>query len=212
MQKVVKMTRTAAQWDRRYDVKRAIWSHQVNPALRTYVAHFAPGRALDLGAGEGRSSIWLAKQGWFVTAIDFSSVPLAKAEAYAAEAGVTDRITLQVADLTKLTPEKSSYDLVCLIFLHLSREDMPGVVGKAVDALRPGGAFVLLGHDETNLTNGFGGPQDPNYLYGPEDILKAAGPALQVSEAKRVERTLETPSGPRTAVDCWVSGERRRMF
>ncbi|MEM0946227.1 MAG: class I SAM-dependent methyltransferase [Pseudomonadota bacterium] len=205
------MPRTVAEWDRRYSVKRSIWSHKTNPALRTHVAPIAPGRPLDLGAGKGRSTIWLAKQGWHVAAVDFSSVALAKAEGYAVEAGDSGRIALQSADVTKTTPEEFSFDLVCLMYLHLSHDDMPVIVGKAVDARGPVGAFVLLGHDEINLKHGFGGPHEPNCFYGPEDILEAAGPALSVSETTRVESTRETAFGPRPAIECWVTSQRKPM-
>lgn len=211
MQKVSKLTRAAAEPGRRYSVNRPIWSRDIRPALRTLVSLLAPERTRDLGAGESRSAIWLAEQGGNLRAIDFSSVASIKAEEFAAEAEIIERIAFKVTDVTKITPERSSYVLVRLIYLHLSRDVMPTVVRKTFDALRSGGAFVLLGHNETNHTHAFGGLQDPGYLHGPQDIFEATAPILQVSRAKRVDRTVGAPSWPRTAIDYWLKGNRKGM-
>lgn len=206
MQRNIKATRTVAQWDRRYSVKRPIWSLDPSLELIKSVSPLVPGRALDLGAGEGRNAIWLAEQGWHVTAIDFSAVAIAKAGEFAAEANVSGRVQFEVADLTSIRPTKSIYDLVCLVYLHLPWDSMQDVVRSAVDALRPGGTFVLLGHDETNIENGYGGPQDPDILYGPRRIVQAAGEQLEVIDASRIKRTVEKTVGTRVAIDCFVHG------
>ena len=57
-------------WNRHYLEKGLVWSAEPNRFLVEEVADLAPGRALDLGAGEGRNAIWLAERGWRVTAVD----------------------------------------------------------------------------------------------------------------------------------------------
>src|SRR5699024_10261495 len=61
-----------ADWDRRYSGTQ-LWSGEPNRTLVDEIAEMAPGRALDVGAGEGGDAIWLAERGWTVTASDISS-------------------------------------------------------------------------------------------------------------------------------------------
>lgn len=81
----------AREWDRFYigdgdDTPH--WSGQPNPSLVTEASTLHPGRALDVGCGEGGDAIWLASHGWQVTAIDPSRVALGRAQAAARAAGV----------------------------------------------------------------------------------------------------------------------------
>ena len=71
-------------WDERYSSASSIWSGNPNPQLVAEVAGLAPGRALDIGAGEGADALWLAQQGWTVTAVDISTVALERAAALTA--------------------------------------------------------------------------------------------------------------------------------
>ena len=73
-------TAQAAEWDERYSEREgAMWSGRPNGRLLAEVADLAPGRALDVGCGEGADAIWLARSGWTVTAIDISDVALSRA-------------------------------------------------------------------------------------------------------------------------------------
>ncbi len=65
-----------AFWDARYGTADRIWSGKPNPQLVADTAELAPGRALDVGAGEGADAIWLAERGWTVDALDISGVAL----------------------------------------------------------------------------------------------------------------------------------------
>ena len=110
-------------------------------------AGFLPGRALDLGAGEGADSIWLAEQGWWVTAVDISSTALDRAAAAASgRPSIHGRIDWLATDLAQWQPE-GRYDLVSSFFLH-SPVDFPrtAVLRRAAGAVVPGGHFLLVGH------------------------------------------------------------------
>lgn len=64
----------AAEWDARYSERDgAMWSGRPNGRLVAEVADLAPGRALDVGCGEGADAIWLAQHGWTVSAIKIGS-------------------------------------------------------------------------------------------------------------------------------------------
>src|SRR5438067_5151555 len=80
----------AADWDMRYGEREgAMWSGRPNGRLVAEIADLTPGRALDVGCGEGADAIWLARRGWTVTAIDISDVAVRRARAAAELAGVT---------------------------------------------------------------------------------------------------------------------------
>src|SRR3954468_20682622 len=95
---------TARFWDQRYAEREQIWSGRVNPVLASVAAELPPGRALDLGCGEGGDAVWLADHGWAVTAVDISSTALDRARRAAEGAGVGDRITFERHDLAESFP------------------------------------------------------------------------------------------------------------
>src|ERR1022692_4898294 len=66
------------EWDKRYAGQELVWTAEPNRFVVAELKDLAPGRALDLGAGEGRNAVWLASAGWQVTAVDFSAVGLDK--------------------------------------------------------------------------------------------------------------------------------------
>ena len=166
-----------------------------------------PGRALDLAAGEGRNSVWLAARGWRVTAVDFSRVGLDKGRKLSADHGIGDgQVDWVVADLSEYTPARSAFDLVLIAYLQVGAALRDQVLAGAAAALVPGGT-LLVGHDLANLTEGTGGPSSPDVLYTPGAIT-AALPGLRIRRAERVRRTVDRDSGPATAVDTLVRAER----
>ena len=85
-------------WEDHYRRRGRVWSGRPNPVLVDVVGSLRPGTALDLGCGEGGDAIWLARQGWRVTAVDVSATALDRAAADAATAGVADRIDFRQHD------------------------------------------------------------------------------------------------------------------
>lgn len=194
-------------WNDRYAATDLVWTAAPNRTFAAEVSSLPPGSALDLGAGEGRNAIWLAKEGWAATAVDFSDVALDKARQLAEASGV--EIEIVVADVTSYTPPVDTYDLVAVIYLHLPAKERTGVHRRAAAALAPGGTLIVLGHDTTNLTDGHGGPQDPEVLFTPDDVVSDLEPTgLTVTKAERVHRTVTTPDGDRIAIDALVTARR----
>jgi SAM-dependent methyltransferase len=146
----VKGESDAAFWDARYQESHRIWSGKPNAALVRETAGLAPGRALDLGCGEGADAIWLARQGWEVTATDISQVALDRAAGQATAAGVADRIDWQRHDLGASFPA-GSFDLVSAQFLHSRGDSMPRerILRAAAAAVAPGGVLLIVGHSGT---------------------------------------------------------------
>ncbi|MGY4971081.1 class I SAM-dependent methyltransferase [Streptomyces nigrescens] len=133
-------------WDARYAESDRIWSGRPNAALVREAGDLTPGRALDLGCGEGADALWLAERGWEVTAVDISRVALDRAAGHAAATAVADRITWQHCDLGTAFPA-GTFDLVTAQFLH-SHSDMPreDILRKAAGAVAPGGVLLIVGH------------------------------------------------------------------
>ena len=156
-------------WDARYAGQQLVWSAEPNRFLVAEIGDSSPGRALDLGCGEGRNAIWLAEQGWTVTGVDFSKVALDKARRLAAARHVS--VAWELADLNAYTPPDEQFDLVIVMYLHLVAEPRHVVFGRAAAAVAPGGTLLVVGHDLTNLDAGWGGPRDPSVLYGPDDVV-----------------------------------------
>ncbi len=176
----------ATAWDARYAESELVWSAGPNQFVARECADLAPGVALDLAAGEGRNAIWLARQGWDVTAVDFSQVALDKGARVAGDTAVA----WVCADATTWVPDRR-YDLAVLAYLQLAAAPRAAACRVAFDALAPGGTFLLVAHDSTNLTEGTGGPQDPRVLYTADDVLAdLEGRAYDVRLAGRVERVV----------------------
>jgi SAM-dependent methyltransferase len=192
-------------WDRRYETSELVWTASPNRFVVEELTGLEPGRALDLGTGEGRNAVWMAERGWRVTAVDFSPVGLAKAARLAEARGVAvDWVTF---DLRDYRPPTATFDLVLVAYLHLRPLARAGVLQSAAEALAPGGTLLVVGHDATNLTEGVGGPQDPDVLYTPESIV-ADLRGLNIRRAERVRRPVETDTGIRDAVDTLVRAQR----
>jgi SAM-dependent methyltransferase len=133
-------------WEQHYGERDRIWSGRVNIQFASVVEGLPPGRALDLGCGEGGDSVWLAEHGWQVTAVDISTTALERARTEATSRGVADRITFEQHDLSDSFP-KGSYDLVSAQFLHSTvRLERPRILQDAADAVAPGGTLVIVDH------------------------------------------------------------------
>lgn len=135
----------AVFWEEFYGGKSR-WSGNPNQLLVDEVAELAPGTALDLGCGEGGDAIWLAEQGWTVTAVDIAQTGIDAAIGHAAEAGVGDRISWERHDLSESFPQ-GSFDLVSACYLQ-SPVELPrtAILRAAAGAVAPGGTLVIVGH------------------------------------------------------------------
>jgi SAM-dependent methyltransferase len=149
--------------------------------------------------------VWLAARGWKVTAVDFSGVAVAKGRRLAEAAGV--EVEWVVADLLDHQPAPAGFDVVVLAYLHLPAADTATVLGRAAQALAPGGVVVVVGHDVTNIADGVGGPQDPSLLYTPQTIAGHLD-GLLVDRAERVSRPVTGETGTRDAIDTLVRAHR----
>lgn len=191
-------------WDQRYRQKELLWSAEPNRFLVEVVFGLDPGRAYDLAGGEGRNAVWLAEQGWSVTVVDWSAVALEKGRQLAESRGVG--VHFEEADLLDWVPQER-VDLVAVVYLQLPPRERHVVWRAAVDALVAGGTLAVIGHDSSNLEEGYGGPQSPTVLYTADEVVEVLGDRIEVTRAERVERPVETEDGAtRVALDNVVVG------
>ena len=196
-------------WDERYGTSDLVWSATPNQFLEAEVTGLASGRALDVACGEGRNALWLATKGWKVTAVDFSAEGIATGRRRAEEIGVS--VDWVVADVVEWEPEPGAFDLVAIAYLQLPEEPLRTVLGHAARALARRGTLIAVGHDRSNLIDGYGGPQYPDVLWTVEEIeqgIGAGGVDVSVEKAEVVDRRVTTDDGERVALDTLVRVSR----
>lgn len=183
-------------WDERYEGSELMWSVEPNVFLPPLVEGVAPGTALDVACGEGRNAIWLARQGWDVTAFDFSAVGIDKAATLAGDADVK----WIVADATEFEPTKK-FNIVIMFYLHLPTVPFTQAFAHAVDSLAPGGTLFAVGHALSNIEDGVGGPPYPEILWTIDGITPLLT-GLDVIELEERERWVDAVDA--TAIDLVV--------
>ena len=134
-----------ADWDRRYGDER-IWSGNPNGTLVIEVGDLAPGRALDVGAGEGADALWLAERGWTVTANDISQRALDRLAAEATRRGLA--VECHRADANELDAfSTAAFDLVSAQYASIPRTPDGRAVHNLLNAVAPGGTLLVVSHD-----------------------------------------------------------------
>lgn len=205
------VTNPSGFWDARYGEKDRIWSGRPNQALVAEASDLHPGRALDLGAGEGADAIWLAERGWQVTAVDVSQVALDRGAVEAEHAGVAALIEWQRHDLTKTFPA-GEYDLVTAQYLHAPAPAFPRreILARAAAAVAPGGVLLVVGH--ATFPAWLENPPNLVLPLATEVLAELALPddAWEVLRAEEFERDAPGPDGqPGTRADNTVMLRRR---
>jgi len=178
-------------WNERYSAKELVWSAGPNRLFAEQTTELTPGSALDIACGEGRNALWLAEQGWQVTGIDFSDVAIGKAGRIGERRGVdVNWVVLDIAE----EELPSAFDLVCVLYLHTDPEERSRWLNRAIGAVKPGGTFLYIGHDPTNIEQGVGGPQDSALLPDAGEISVALID-FRIDAAGVVERPVDTDPG-----------------
>lgn len=174
-------------WNEYYQSNEEPWTIP-DEALVAEVEDMTPGRALDLGAGEGGDSIWLAERGWDVTAVDYAPAAIATLEEIARGRGL--RIEGVVANILEYRPQ-SSYDLVIMCYMHLPAAERATMLANASAALAPEGTLLFIAVDPSdNSSDDFHG-----LLATAEEVI-AELPCLAIERAEVVRRTLPFPEDP----------------
>ncbi len=194
---------TAEFWDEKYGGTDRHWSGRPNQRLVEQVTGLTPGRALDVGCGEGADAIWLAEQGWHVRAVDVSTVALDRTSSHAIQREVAHRVEVGVYDAMTGEPPlpAGAFDLVTAHFLHVPRPDFDDVYRRIAAAVAPGGRLLVVAHHPDDVESGARRPHGPGLLFPPEQVLAALGvsdgsPVWESEVADAPVREQATEDGP----------------
>lgn len=152
-------------WNQRYGGEHFFYGTEPNAFLSAQLERFKPGQqVLAVADGEGRNSVWLARQGLDVTALDFSPVAVKKAQRLAAQHGVA--VNHEVGDVFAWNWGENRFDAIVAIFIQFVPPDARRILHNAMrKALKPGGLLILQGYRPKQLEYKTGGPSSPENLY-----------------------------------------------
>ncbi len=156
-------------WDERYNSDEYAYGKDPNRFLAENYQSIPKGEVLSLAEGEGRNAVFLAKQGYSVTAVDGSAVGLKKAEKLAKENGV--EINLVHADLAEYEIGESCWDGVVSIFCPLPSAQRKSIHKKVVAGLKPGGVFFVEAYMPDQLKYGTGGGNSVDTMTSKESLI-----------------------------------------
>lgn len=186
----------AQTWNRRYDSADFLFGKQPNEWLREQ-AHALPpaGRVLCVADGEGRNSVWLARQGFQVDAFDVADRAVDKARAFAQSEGVS--VNFAVADCDGFVWPQAAYDGVAAIFVQFADPPMRArLFERIASSLKPGGVLILQGYTPKQLEYRTGGPPILSHLYT-RDLLVSAFADLSIIELREYEAEVREGQGHR---------------
>jgi SAM-dependent methyltransferase len=199
----------AAEWDARYRERDGqMWSGRPNGRLVAEIGDLRPGRALDVGCGEGADAIWLANRGWVVTAIDISDVAIGRARHAAELAGAT--VEWICADALHTELPSRSFDLVSMQYPALPKSTGESAVQTLLATVRPGGLLLAVYHDldEDHRRHMKSRGVDPDDYVEADDLRKLLGDDFTL-ERHAVEPRLDPPPGTPHIADIVLLARRR---
>jgi SAM-dependent methyltransferase len=199
----------AAEWDARYgESDGAMWSGRPNGRLVAEVADLVPGRALDVGCGEGADAIWLARRGWTVTAIDISDLALRRAREAAERTGAV--VDWVCGDALQTPSPARSFDLVSMQYPALPKAAGEPAARALLDTVRPGGLLLAVYHDldDEHREHMTARGTDPADYVGADDLLRLLGDDFAV-ELHAVEPRIDPPPGTPHVADVVLRARRR---
>jgi SAM-dependent methyltransferase len=182
-------------WDQHYRTHDHQGSSgQPNGVMLAEIAGLTPGRALDVGCGSGADAIWLALQGWQVTAVDISQAVLDRAASAARDAAVA--VNWVCADISTIPLTVGEYDLVSILYPALRRGPDDAVIRSLLDAVAPGGTILVVGHGPESHEYARSQGLEPTEYIEPADVAAHLDESWSI-EANETRRRATTP-GPRS--------------
>lgn len=179
----------AQTWNARFSSDSYIFGTEPNVWLSRHLDLLPKGgRVLAVADGEGRNSVWLAKQGMQVDAFDISPVGIGKAIRLADQAGV--QVNYQIAGVDDFNWQVGVYDAVVAIFIQFADPDTRATLFRRMkSALKPDGVLLLQGYTPQQLEYKTGGPPNIDHLYT-EALLSDAFGDMDIVELSAYEDVL----------------------
>lgn len=160
-------------WNNRFSTDGYVFGSEPNEWLRQHASVWKSGSTmLCVADGEGRNSVWLAKQGHQVDAFDISDVGVAKARRLAQECQVN--VDFSIAGCDNFAWKEDHYDGVAAIFVQFADPMLRSrLFENMARSLKPGGSLLLVGYTPKQLDYGTGGPSVLSHLYTPQMLREA---------------------------------------
>jgi len=175
-------------WDSRYGDETYAYGIHPNKYFKKFVDNLQPGKLLLPGEGEGRNAVYAAKKGWDVTAIDLSLEGKKKAEILAEKNEVN--IKYLVGDIIDYPFDPQEFDVIALIFFHLSPEIRVHYHKKIINCLKTGGYLLIEAFSKDQLGRSSGGPPIETLLYD-RYLLNQDFQTLDIMELYQTEEILD---------------------
>ncbi|WP_299496976.1 class I SAM-dependent methyltransferase [uncultured Shewanella sp.] len=172
-------------WDERYAREDYVYGVYPNVFLKENLDKLPKGKVLSLAEGEGRNAVFMAKQGYQVTAVDSSIVGIEKAKRLAEKQGV--HVNFIHADLAHFDIEYEQWDAIVSIFCPLPALIRQALYKKLSRGLKQGGVFVLEAYRPEQLQYGTGGGNVSEVMQTAK-TLRAELPSLAFSYLCELER------------------------
>jgi SAM-dependent methyltransferase len=176
-------------WNRRFARAGYLFGTEPNAWLSRHAHCFAPGqRALCVAEGEGRNSVWLARQGLHVQAFDIAEVAVDKARQLAMASGVA--VDFHVASCRQWAWQPAACDHVLAIFVQFADpQERAQLFANMIATLRTGGLLLVQGYGTKQIEYATGGPGKPEHLYTPT-LMRELCAGLDILELETYEDML----------------------
>ena len=172
-------------WDERYSAEEYEYGTTPNEFLVEKVSYIPKGKVLSLAEGEGRNAVFLAKQGYAVTAVDGSLVGLNKARKLAEKHDVV--VEFIHADLADYDLGENKWDGIVSIFCPLPSYLRKELYKKVIAGLKQNGVFLLEAYTPDQLKHGTGGGNSVDVMQTKESLRLELG-SLQFKHLIELER------------------------
>ncbi len=158
------------KWNYRYSSEEYYFGKEPNDFLKESIENISPGKALFVGDGEGRNSVYAAKLGWSVDSIDISDIGKSKADKLAAENNV--KINYILADAIEFNYPVENYDLIVVIYFHVDENVREQIHKRFIDSLKSDGRLICLVYEKDHIKLNTNGPSTLNLLYSLDNIVE----------------------------------------
>jgi SAM-dependent methyltransferase len=180
------------QWEQRYGADEYFYGVEPNDFLRASLHQIPKGKVLCLADGEGRNSVFIAEEGYEVSSVDLAEAGIAKTKSLAVSRGVV--VDAQVGDLALFDLGTNYWQGIVSIFAHMPQSLRRDLHARVIEALAPGGVFVLEAYTVNQIGRGTGGPQVPELLMS-ADILQEELASLEVLHLEELTRAVVEGAG-----------------
>ena len=196
------------RWNGRLSAEGYVFGSAPNVFLASQAHRLKPGMTgLSVADGEGRNSVWLARQGLRVSAFDFSPVGVHKARTLAARAGV--EVDYSVADIFEWDWDARRYDCIAAIFIQFAAPaERQRIFQGFVRALEPGGLLIMQGYTPKQLEYGTGGPRRAENMYTAK-LLRESFAMLEILHLAEHEDVVDEGRG-HNGMSALIDMEARR--